>query len=242
MISCLEVRRRVLAAPRERTEEVRSHMAACPHCARFADRMGALDRRLIKATRIPVPEGLNERIVLANAGSKGGRNHRIIGMAAAALVISIATVALLRTGEVSGEPALAAETVAQAQTAVSAISMVLDQQAARLQRPRNLDPALPAEQLHKVGLALKEEEKEKVLARYLGRCRLAGRACEHLELLTYDGYVSVILMEDAHPAQPVLVADRRMAALMSPAPHGAYIVVTQSPNAAKRAQKLFERG
>lgn len=242
MLNCLEVRRRVLAAPRERTDDLRRHVEACGRCARFADDLGALDRALIKATRIPVPEGLNQRILLANGSSKAKRNHPFIGAAAAALVMSVAAVALLRTAEPADAPPLAAETVAQANTAVSAISMVLEEEAARPQRPRNLDPALPADRLHKVGLALKEEEKEKVLARYVGRCHVAGRACEHLELLTYDGYVSVILMEDARPAQPVLVADRRRAALLSPAPHGAYIVVTHSPEAAKRAQQLFHRG
>ena len=241
MISCLEVRRRLLAAPRDRSEDVRAHTSACPGCARFVEAMAALDRRLLKTTRIPVPEGLNERIVLAHAHGVRPPAYRAFGAAAAALLISIAAVTLLGDAEGSGEPALAAETVAQAQTAVSAISMVLDEEPARVKRPRNLDPSAPTERLNEVGLALKKEEKEKVLARYLGRCRVSGRACEHLELLTYDGSVSVILMEHEHPERPVLVADRRMAALLSPAPHGAYIVVAQSPKAARRAQKLFER-
>ena len=242
MVDCLEVRRRTLAAPRERTHDVRRHMADCPRCARFADGVGALDRALIKATRIPVPEVLNQRILLANGSSKARPNHRFIGAAAAALIMSVAAVAQLRTDEPPDAPALAAETVAQAHTAVSAISMVLDEEAVQPQRPRQLDPAVPAERLHKVGLALKDEEKGRVLARYVGRCNVAGRACEHVELLTYDGYVSVILMEDARPAQPVLVADRKRAALLSPAPRGVYIVVAQSPEAAKRAQRLFQRG
>lgn len=241
MISCLEVRRRLLAAPRDRSEDVRAHTSACPGCARFVEAMAALDRRLLKATRVPVPEGLNERVALAQAhGSRPGA-FRAVGAAAAALLISIAAVTLLGDAEGSGEPALAAETVAQAQTAVSAISMVLDEEPARRQRPAHIDPEVPTERLHDLGLALKKDEKEKVLARYLGRCRVSGRACEHLELLTYDGYVTVILMEHEHPAQPVLVADRRMAALLSPAPRGAYIVIAQSPQAAKRAQQLFER-
>jgi hypothetical protein len=237
MSNCLEVRRRLLAAPRERSEEVLAHVTGCSGCARFADDLAALDRKVVKATRIPVPEGLNERILLAQAGGKHPRAGRVISAAAAALLISIGAVTLLAAEE---PPALAAETVAQAQTAVSAISMVLDEQPARAEPPR-LDPALSAERLNEVGLALKKEEKEKVLARYVGKCHVSGRACEQIELLTYDGYVSVILMEDERAARPVMVADRRMAALLSPAPHGAYIVIAQTPRQAKRAQKLFER-
>lgn len=238
MNDCLGIRRRLLAAPRDREADLRAHLSECRSCARFADDLKALDRKVTKATRIPVPEGLNERIMLAQAGGRHPRAGRALLAAAAALFVSIGAVTMLPAAD--EPPALEAETVAQAQTAVSAISMVLDEQPARAQLPR-VDEAVSAQRLNEVGLALKKEEKEKVLARYLGKCHVSGRACEQLELLTYDGYVSVILMEDEHAAKPVLVADRRMAALLSPAPHGAYIVVAKSPLAAKRAQKLFER-
>lgn len=236
MSSCLDVRRRLLAAPRERSDDVIAHMGECTGCARFAGALKALDRKVLKATRVPVPEGLNERILLAQAGGGHPRAGRVVSAAAAALLISIGAVTLLPAAE---EP-LAADTVAQAQTAVSAISMVLDEKPPHDVAPR-VDAEVPAKQLNEVGLALKKEEKEKVLARYVGKCHVSGRACEQIELLTYDGYVSVILMENASPARPVMVADRRMAALLSPAPHGAYIVIAQSPRQAKRAQKLFER-
>lgn len=238
MSSCLEVRRRLLATPRERSDELVAHMGECTGCARFADDLKALDRKVTKATRVPVPEGLNERILLAHAGGRHPRAGRVVSAAAAALLISVGAVTLLPAAE--EPPALAADTVAQAQTAVSAISMVLDEKPARAAAPR-LDAEVPAKRLNEVGLALKKEEKEKVLARYVGKCHVSGRACEQIELLTYDGYVSVILMEDEHAARPVMVADRRMAALLSPAPHGAYIVIAHSPRQAKRAQKLFER-
>ena len=238
MNDCLGVRRSLLAAPRTNEADLLAHLSECASCARFADDLKALDRRLAKSTRIPVPEGLNERIVLAQASGRHPRAGRALVAAAAAVFVSIGAVTMLPAAE--EPPALEAETVAQAQTAVSAISMVLDERPARAEPPR-VDEAVSAQRLNEVGLALKKEEKEKVLARYLGKCHVSGRACEQLELLTYDGYVSVILMEDEHAAKPVLVADRRMAALLSPAPNGAYIVVAKSPLAARRAQKLFER-
>lgn len=238
MTDCLGVRRRLLAAPRDREADLGAHLDECRSCARFADDLKALDRKVVKATRIPVPEGLNERIVLAQAGGRHTRAGRALVATAAALVVSIGAVTMLPAAE--DPPALEAEMVAQAQTAVSAISMVLDEQPARKEAPR-VDEAVSAQRLNEVGLALKKEEKEKVLARYLGKCHVSGRACEQLELLTYDGHVSVILMGNERAAKPVLVADRRMAALLSPAPHGAYIVIARSPLAARRAQKLFER-
>ena len=76
----------------------------------------------------------------------------------------------------------------------------------------------------------------------IGEGRVTGSRYVDLVLVTPEGHVSVILMADEHPSQRVLVADRRMTALLSPAPSGAYIVVAESPKAVKRAQKLFVQG
>ena len=57
---------------------------------------------------------------------------------------------------------------------------------------------------------------------------------EGASLLEIDGMVVRL--------HQLLVADRRMTALLSPAPAGAYIVVAESPKAVKRAQKLFVQG
>lgn len=239
MHSCLDARRRLLAAPRNRTQVQQAHIAACRSCARFAAELAALDRKLIKATRLSLPEGLAERVLLARGGVNPARAYRAI-TAAAALFISISAFTLLPGVTGPDEPALAAYTVGRTHPAIAAISMVLDEEPGRLENAPAVDAALPAERLHDAGLALKKDRKKPVMARYLGRCRLSGQDCEHLLLLTNEGYVSVILLADEHPARPVLVADRRMAALLSPAPSGAYIVVAKSPEAVRRAQKLFE--
>ena len=90
-----------------------------------------------------------------------------------------------------------------------------------------------------LGIALKKSE---VSVRYIGQCHLAGAPCDHLVMVTPEGHVSVILVADKHPSTRVLVADRRMTALLSPARDGAYIVVAESPKAVKRARKLFVQG
>ena len=90
-----------------------------------------------------------------------------------------------------------------------------------------------------LGLALKSEG---VSARYLGKCEVAGRECDHLVLLTPDGQVNVFLMAHERAPGRLMVADQRLTALLSPAPTGAFIVVAESPKAARRVQKLFVHG
>lgn len=235
-MNCLECRRLMLAAPRERSEEQEKHITECAMCIRLANELAALDRKLIKATRLPVPEGLADRIVLARGYP--ARLHRVAGAAAAVLLLAVSAVTLLPSVLERNGPAFAAEAVGPTHPAVAAISMVVDQEPRLLRHARSPSPAAIEGRLRFVGLALKNKD---VSVRYAGTCQISGLECDHLVLMTPDGHVSVFLTPERASGQ-VLVADRRMAALLSPAPSGAYIVVAESPAAARRAQKLFVNG
>lgn len=236
-MNCFESRRRLLAAPRERTDEQEAHLAGCRGCAQLAGELAALDRKIIKTTRLPVPDGLSERIVLARGYP--GSWHYAAGIAAAALFAAITAVTILPGIFEWSEPTVTADVVGPTHPAVAAISMVVDREPVLLREPRALNAASVEERLRIVGLALKHEG---VSGRYIGKCEVAGRDCDHLVLDTAEDHVSVFLMANERSTERLVVADRRMAALVSPAPAGAYIVVGASPQAVRRAQKLLVHG
>jgi hypothetical protein len=236
-MNCFESRRLLLAAPRQRTDMQEQHLASCEACARLVGELAGLDRGIIKATRLPVPEGLAERILLARRRS--GRPWYAVTAAAALLVVTIATMVLVVTVRERDEPMLAGDAVGPLHPAVAAISIVLEQEPQLLKHARTLDPAVLQERLKSHGLALKEQG---ISVLHVGWCQLAGRECEHLVLATPEGHVSLFLMADERPSARVIVADRRMTALLSPAPSGAYIVIAESPRAVKRARKLLVHG
>jgi hypothetical protein len=236
-MNCFESRRRLLAGPRELVDEHDEHLSGCESCARLAADLAALDRKMNKATRIPVPDGLADRIILARGYP--GRWHYAAGIAAAILFAAISVVTLAPDVLDSYEPTLAADAVGPTHPAVAAISMVAGRAPGPLTERTAADATAVQARLKFLGLALKGEG---VSARYVGTCEVAGRDCDHLILDTPEGDVSVILMASEHPSVRVLVADRNMTALLSPAPTGAYIVVAASPKAARRAQKLFVHG
>ena len=236
-MNCFESRRRLLGSPREQGYAQREHLKSCAACARLAADLAALDRRIDHTTRVPVPDGLAERILLAR--DQRPRWHYAAAVAAAFLFVSIGTVTLLPDLLESSEPTLAADVVGRAHPAVAAISVVIDSEPTLLKERQRLEPGAVQERLKFVGLALKSDG---VSAQYVGKCEVAGRDCDHLVLTTADGHVSVFLMAHEQPSARVLVADRRMTALLSPAPTGAYIVVGDSPKAVRRAHKLFVHG
>lgn len=236
-MNCLAFRRLLLAAPRENASALHEHLEHCTDCARLARNVKAFDRKLTRAMRLPVPDGLAERILLPRLPTR--RRWHYGAAAAAALIAAIAAGTLAPGVLESDEPALAATAVGPFHPAVEAIAMVVEQEPALLKEGRVGDPRVLERKLKELGLELK---KANISIRYIGKCQLRGSDCDHLVLVTPEGHVSVILTADEHPSQRVLVADRRMTALLSPAPAGAYIVVAESPKAVKRAQKLFVQG
>lgn len=234
-MNCLECRRSLLASPRARTPTQQSHIAECAECARLANRVEGLDRQIEEAARVPVPEALAHRILLS-------RHRRPLRqyVAAAAVVIMSAAVTLSLPG-VQDAAGIAAplQAVGPTHPAVTAIGFVVDQQPGLLDEGRAGDPAILEQGLKRLGLSLKSDG---VTVEYIGRCYMPETECDHIVLNTPDGQVSVILVPDYPVDARVLVADRRMTALVTPAGTGGYIVVAGSPKIAKRTEKLFVKG
>ena len=72
-MDCLEFRRRLGAEPHSRAAELLAHRDSCPACAAAWERAQAFERELHAAFEVPVPEGLAERVLLAQAT---GERHR----------------------------------------------------------------------------------------------------------------------------------------------------------------------
>lgn len=67
-MNCLEFRRRIGAEPRSRAPELLAHRDSCKDgCAAFWQRAQRFDDDLEAALAIPLPEGLVDRILLAQA-------------------------------------------------------------------------------------------------------------------------------------------------------------------------------
>ena len=234
-MNCLESRRLLLASPRYRTPELEAHLAGCADCSRVVFQLADLDRSIEEAARVPVPDGLAERVLRTRRRPPARR----FAIAALVLVASAALgLALPRVWE-AYTITRPVQAVGPTHPAVTAISFVVEQQPALLEEGRAGDPAIMEEGLRRLGLSMKTGE---VTVDYVGKCYMPEPECDHIVLNTPDGQVSVILVPDYPVEAQVLVADRRMSALVSPAGTGGYIVVAQSPKVARRTERLFFKG
>jgi hypothetical protein len=233
-MDCLQSRRLLLSAPREHSAEHRTHIGGCRACARFARRLLDLDRRVERAALVPIPDALAHRVLLP---------RRVRSMwqytAAAAIAIGSALAAWFAGDGVDSRGlVVTAHAVGPTHPAVIAITEVIEED--RLPAPAPVDATEVLQGLKRLGLAINASHAS---ARYVGKCRIGGSSdCDHIVISAPDVYANVMLVRDYPINDRVLVEDRRMVALMSPAGHGGYIVVAQSSKAARRAEKLLVRG
>jgi hypothetical protein len=111
-MNCLEFRRRITAEPRSRDPELLAHRDSCKEgCAAFWQRAQRFDDELEAALAVPVPEGMVDRILLAQAT---GDRRRQVGMRrawlamAASVALAFAGVGLVwRQTDLNSLPALA---------------------------------------------------------------------------------------------------------------------------------------
>ena len=234
-MSCLDARRSLLAAPRERSPALADHLERCAECSRLAARLADLDGRIADAALVPVPDALAHRILRARSPRRRWPYAAAAALLAVSVLIGFAA-PQLRDAAGGPDPLHA---VGPSHPAVAAIAMVVEQQPAYLDEARGIDMHAMEEGLRKLGLSLR---KEGVKVDYAGKCYLPDTECDHIVLETPDGHVSVILVPDYPVGSRVLIADRRMTALVSPAGQGGYIVVAGSPKVAKRTSRLFVKG
>ena len=229
-MNCLHSRKLLLALPRQQSDEHRTHIEACHSCRKLRQELDAFERDIEDAALIPIPDALTHRILLRKK-----RMQPVWRYAAAAVLAVAATGMVIFAGLDEVRPDRTAQAVGPTHPAVAAIAEVADE---RLDFVRNtLGDEDIRQGLKRLGLALKGGD---VSAYHLGKCQIsAGRDCDHIVISTHDAHADVMLLNGYAQHDRLLVEDRHMVALVGPAAGGVYIVVAQSPRAARRVEKLF---
>ncbi|HEV7803449.1 MAG TPA: DUF3379 family protein [Burkholderiales bacterium] len=237
-MNCFESRRLLLAAPRTRTAEQEAHIAACPNCATLLSNLHELDRSIENAALVPVPDALSHRVLLARRPRAAWHYAAAAGLAMASIVLGLLSADVLHTPGY----ARTTEAVGPTHPAVTAIAQVLDEELEHAYASHSDGPAELARGLKRLGLGLALENGA-ATAYYVGKCQVPGGGeCDQIVLSTPDAHANVMLVADYPLPDRMLVADRRMIALVSPVARGGYIVVADSATIARRMEKLLIKG
>lgn len=210
-MNCIDFRREALVQPLRLASNAQAHADACPACRGFLERQRELDAELYDALRVPVPDGLADRVLVAH----GIRRRRAPwAWALAASIVVAAGIAVLAPPAFSGR-ALAGEAIAH---------VAEEPQSFRLVSAHS--PDMLAKELASQGVQL---------ARGLGQvtyavlCPTSAGKARHLVVATAAGPVTLFLLpSDGTSRRRALVESEGMTAIALPAARGSIAIVASS--------------
>jgi hypothetical protein len=132
-MNCLDFRRRIGAEPRSRDPELLAHRDTCKEgCAAFWHRAQRFEDDLEAALAVPVPEGLADRILLAQATGERrrqvGRRRAWMALAASLFIAFVGGGVLWRQADLRSLPALAVAHMPEEMDALNLTQPITDGQ------------------------------------------------------------------------------------------------------------------
>lgn len=101
--SCLDFRREFLADPRRLSAAAQSHVESCALCRAWSQRAQQAEQQIAQALgAVPLPEGINERILLRAQHGRSARRWQPLALAASVLLTCALGVAMWHLRPASG--------------------------------------------------------------------------------------------------------------------------------------------
>jgi len=207
---CLAFRRAKLADPYRLPADAQAHLAGCPLCQAFARRIDAHEHRIARALDVPVPEGLEDRLLL---GLRGRRHWPWRSLAVAASVVLSIGIGLagLKLREPYDPARFAIEHVMHEPESF-AVARLADEEEFR------------AVLAHFGGELMQPLGR----VRYMKLCPGPEGTGWHVVLDTGRGLVTLFLIPSAKLRQPSEKTMKGYVAMVQPGGRGYYAVVAQS--------------
>lgn len=217
---CLEVRRVLGAEPQRRDDSILAHCKACAACAAFMQDMLALDARLDRALAIPVPEGLEARIVLDASLKHNRRPRPVTWLAMAASLLLAVGIGAGVWWKARAELPLAAAVIQHVKNPMEADAIVPGQPLVR-------KVSLVEGVLDKVGVQVRGGLDDVTYARV---CPFRGQLVAHLVVRGKDGPVTVLLLPHIHVDKPQHFDEEGFRGVIEPAGSGSIAILANNPS------------
>ncbi|MEM7540759.1 MAG: DUF3379 family protein [Pseudomonadota bacterium] len=210
-MSCLEIRRAVLADPKRICESAAEHLAECDGCREYVAAVRQANSSIEQAIRLPIPDGLGARILL--------RRSMVESRKKLAGAFGLAASIVLMFGLWFGQPG----PTASAKTAIESYAANLIE----VYRTTPLDDERLDAVLNKAGIELVKNVGVISAAK---PCIIKDGTAAHLTVAGKNGAVTVIILPemDVEEAVEVKTASGLIGKLM-PCPQGS-IAIIAAPN------------
>jgi hypothetical protein len=222
-MNCLELRRAVLLDPNRLDTEALAHAERCDACREFVGQARDLEAQLESALQIPIPHGLEERVV-RNA-LETPRLSRRYALAAGVALAAAAGVGVMWKRD---DP-----------LALAGIDFVVFEEAQAILDAKPADPAVLRRAAMRTGIALPSLLGE---LRYIGTCPFAGFTAHHVVLKTAFGKATLLLLPDQPLRSRVVASARGLEAAITPANGGSVAIIAGSSRNLARIESILLSG
>lgn len=221
-MNCLDFRREALAQPLRLAIVARQHADECSECRAFLERQRSLDADLFDAMRVPAPDGLADRVLVAQ-GIR--RRPRAWGWALAASIVLAAGLVAFVAPELAGR-ALAGEAIAHVKEEPQSFTI------ARRHAPETLSAELAVQ-----GVRLARTLGEVTYAQF---CPMGEVKARHLVVSTDAGPVTLLLIpDDATRRNRAIREANGLTAISLPAARGSIAIVAANRESALAVERLL---
>lgn len=221
-MNCMDFRRAILVDPRAASDDAQQHSRGCAACVDFRARAAALDAEIAAALDVPVPAGLEERILQAAHSGRRDSRRRFLAMAA-----SLAGVAVVGAG------ALVARR--DDPMALAGIDFVVEEEANAILTAKAADPAELVRAVQTLGLDLPSQLGE---VRYIGTCPFQGTIAHHVIVTTPQGKATLLLLPDKPIERRGVASARGLRSVIKPAGRGSAAIISESSRGLERIEQM----
>ena len=220
-MNCLDFRREALAQPLRLAIVARQHADECSECRAFLERQRSLDADLFDAMRVPAPDGLADRVLVAQ-GIR--RRPRAWGWALAASIVLAAGLVAFVAPELAGH-ALAGEAIAHVKEEPQSFTI------AQMHAPETLSTELAVQGV-RLARALE--------VTYAQLCPMGEVRARHLVVSTDAGPVTLLLLpDDATRRNRAIREANGLTAISLPAARGSVAIVAANRESALAVERLL---
>ncbi|TAK49452.1 MAG: DUF3379 family protein [Betaproteobacteria bacterium] len=223
-MNCLEFRRAAMLAPRRLDTEALGHAERCPACGVFLGEALGLEAQIENSLDIPVPHGLQERMV-RNALDAPRISRRQALVAGLALAATAGGAGLLWQRD---DP-----------LALAGIDFVVFEEAQAILDAKPADPASLRRAALQTGIVLPAQLGE---LRYIGTCPFAGATAHHVVLKTAFGKATLLLLPGRPLGTRLIASARGLHAAIAPASGGSVAIIADSSRGIARIESILKSG
>jgi hypothetical protein len=230
MMNCLEFRRLCLAEPATQDSEFMQHKRDCVRCAAFASDINQLDKKLVTALRIDVPDNLVSRIILRqslHSDVASQRQRRGIYALVAGVLLTVGLMVGIFLATRAPTPSPDQRVLAHIEMERKLLSTEWD--VGRPELARVLDRA---------GVELKGNPGR---VRHASLCPLSKNGGVHLVFDGSKGPVIVLLMPKEFISKPIAIHSQKLEGVILPTRNGSMALVGQHGEHLQQiAQKIHQ--